>query len=649
MRLPKAGGGGGEPLVEVTPELRVLLSGQVHGVRTFAERWFRQHPDVPAVAKVLLREKALAKSHRPNSVFTARSCPIIGVRDLGELLVEVTPDGLSELEKTVARGRSKTQLHHLSTIESILPYTEEDVVSTRVADRIKETIDLKRPIKVELFTFKDAETNATAKQVFEGFLGLIGCDLLGELYYAPHLTLYRVSCPDWQAFQRLRAFPPVRRLSYFPLYHALAAGAVEHLFPANPGPSAELQPNAEHPVVAVVDSGIPVGHDRLEPWVVHHEWYVGEQFRSYTHGTMVAGVIAHSHLFDSSLPDGLDGCRVMDICVLPNADDDMGPSEDLEEWELLLRLEDALAKYSQEVKVWNLSLGTEQVCDEFCISDVGARLDALADEYQVCFVVASGNYMTPPLRSWPPQPGLNDRITTPADSVRAITVGAIAGSSGDTCVVSRGKPSPFSRRGPGPSFIIKPDLVHVGGNCSAQGDWTNHGVRSWGPDGQVVETAGTSFSAPRVSRLAAGVYGSLVTPPSLNLLKALVVHSASMPGEARRPKADELNYYGFGLPGNLQSCVTCSETAATLIWEADVTPGTEFSIDDFPYPRCLYSNGLWHGEVWMTLAYNPPLNRQAGFEYCRLNLDVSLDSITAASSLGGYLLKRNGKTDMRRA
>ena len=90
--------------------------------------------------------------------------------------------------------------------------------------------------------------------------------------------------------------------------------------------------------------------------------------------------------------------------------------------------DEALQQHANKYKVWNLSLGTDAVCslDEF--SELAEELDNLQEKYQVSFVISAGNYDTPPLLDFPRtgeqlQAG---RITTPADSVLGITVGAVS-------------------------------------------------------------------------------------------------------------------------------------------------------------------------------------------------------------------------------
>jgi serine protease AprX len=110
----------------------------------------------------------------------------------------------------------------------------------------------------------------------------------------------------------------------------------------------------------------------------------------------------------------LGSARIVDVVALGKN----GTTED----KLISTLEQALEAHP-EVKVWNLSLGTEKGVADRAFSDLGVALDRLQDEYRVTFIIAAGNYRNPPFRGWPPDDlGEADRVCAPADSVRAVVV-----------------------------------------------------------------------------------------------------------------------------------------------------------------------------------------------------------------------------------
>lgn len=157
-------------------------------------------------------------------------------------------------------------------------------------------------------------------------------------------------------------------------------------------------------------------------------------------------------------------------------------------------IEEVMEKYSS-TKIWNMSLGIEsKVCDG-SMSDLGIFLDYIQDKYSVQFFVSSGNLNQLPLREWPPQDdmGERDRIISPADSVRAITVGSVALYESKDSIVRSNEPSPFSRRGPGANYIVKPDVVDYGGNISRSLSINGLAMKGLDVNGKIVEGNGTSY------------------------------------------------------------------------------------------------------------------------------------------------------------
>ena len=164
-------------------------------------------------------------------------------------------------------------------------------------------------------------------------------------------------------------------------------------------------------------------------------------------------------------------------------------------------------------------------------SDLGVALDRLQDEYGVTFVVAAENYRVLPFRGWPPEDlGEADRVCAPADSVRALVVGSVAHRDHASSRVKAGEPSPFSRRGPGPLYLPKPELSHLGGNCNSLGESSQIGILSLDGQGNVAEDVGTSYATPLVSTLVANVNHRLLGDESRLLGRALLVHRRRFAG-----------------------------------------------------------------------------------------------------------------------
>ncbi|EIV4547317.1 hypothetical protein L8149_003385, partial [Salmonella enterica] len=121
-----------EPIRPVTKELMSRLKNEVRQVSEHFRESFKKWPGVPAVAKVTLHEKALAKSHRPTSLLGDKTCPVIGSCNFGELLVSVTEDGLSRLEKKIQNStKTKSGTLHIAVIDKIEPYICDKIIDNK--------------------------------------------------------------------------------------------------------------------------------------------------------------------------------------------------------------------------------------------------------------------------------------------------------------------------------------------------------------------------------------------------------------------------------------------------------------------------------------------------------------------------------------
>lgn len=630
LQKPDGGGGPRKIFGDVTPAVRRRLIKQVHDVEAAFLPVFEKAQNVPAVARVKLKEEAIAKSHRPTSLL-ALTTPIIGVETFGELLVSVKPAGLRALASRIEHDDTIQRTADISTIESILPYGEPDVLRSTI-DELITAAALDGALKLRLFNHANTALNAIIYAAFLRQLHDLHLPAPDELPYGGNVRIFRVRDIAASGVEPLARFVGTQSLSAFPKYRSLdsASIAVRALTPADlPSP----EPGRDYPTVGIIDSGVDPADSYLAPWIVDRHEYVPDAYRSYDHGSFVAGLIAHPRRLNQGDPRFPEAsARIVDVIAIPGSN--VGVRED----DLLTILEEVIPLHP-DVHVWNLSLASDDQCDDRSFSDLAIKLDELQDRYDVTFVFAAGNYQVAPFRGWPPEDlGEADRICSPADSLRGLTVGSMAHLDRPTSRVRSGEPSPFSRRGPGPVFTPKPEIAHLGGNCDKGGQYLQTGVMSVDGTGRLAENIGTSFAAPLVSTLLANVDAGLAARPSRNLLKALLVHSAMLGMED--VTANELRYRGFGVPSDPVNVLTCTPWSATLVFEPELIEGVEFVRTPFPIPPSLRTNsGKVRGDVVMTLVYDPPLNGSFGAEYCRTNLEASL---------GTYDIGKDGKRHHRR-
>jgi len=569
----------------------------------------------PVVARVTLRRDALAKSHRPEILFNDNTCPIIGTEYFGELLVSVRKLGLNALRKELRRTTKKHQAA-LSTLESVLPYS-----ATADADTLKG--DGPITLKVRLFNHRDAQENAKLERSFVSLIKAMDIPRSKPLSYATGLRLYRLNVdgnrPD--AIVALAHFAGIQQVCEMPTYEVdtqaiyVAAATSEMLPPPDP--------EVTYPIVGLLDSGTDRHNPDLEAWIVgRDEEDVPLADQNNVHGSFVAGLLVNARGLNHNDPRfPPHRCKVFDAVIHSKA----GHSEEA----LIDSIRRVIGKH-HEIKVWNLSIsGVKNTCVDYRFSDFAMAIDEIQDEFDVTIVTCTGNTKHPHLRRWPSPTGSmgeNDRMFPAADSVRAISVGAIAHLDRHDSLAKAEEPSPFSRRGPGPSFLPKPDVSHYGGNCSATNTCHQLGILSVDNTQMIIEKAGTSFSTPLVSVTLASLRQAVTSPVSRNLAKALMIQSAVLGGPAL--DTEHLHYRGFGIPGKLDHLFNCQSWQATLIFEPEFDPIRRiFEMPSFPIPNCFRRvDGTVEGEFIMTLVYDPPLDTNGAAEYCRINVDAKLGS-----------------------
>ena len=601
---PDGGGGPKKIFGEVTSELRDALVLQVNSINEYFSQSFTENPDLPAVACLKIKPDAIAKSHRPISLFSAQTCPIIGAEGLGELLISVTPQGLSNLNTKIASGKTKQIVANISTLVSLSPFLPD--ISN----------DVFGSIKVKLFRHQKLALDSEVDTSFQELLTKYEVEGVNEINYGGGLKIYRIPPSSIELVDALKTYVGTQSLGQFPMYQPVRSSAIKIRAIADqdfPAPDLSI----DYPTIGIIDSGTNEIDKFLSPWRVAREVYVPQSEQDTSHGSFVAGLTIHSRKMnhgDVQFPEC--SSKFVDVVALSKT----GTSED----KLLTILEDVIPKYP-DVNVWNLSLGTTRSVVDSSFSDLAVALDRLQEQYKITFVIAAGNYQTAPFRDWPPTTmlGESDRICAPADSLRSIVVGSITHRDHASSRVIAGSPSPFTRRGPGPLYLPKPDLSHLGGNCDATGVCTQIGVLSIDGNGNLVEDLGTSFAAPLVTTMHANLTDRVAEQTSSLMARALLVHSAAK--SSGRIDPELLRYNGFGVPQNIDTLLACESWECTMTFEIEIPTSVAYEKSVFPMPKSLFiSNEVLKANILMTLVYDPEMDGSFGSEYCRSNIEVSL-------------------------
>jgi len=632
------GGGKTRFFGEVTPELQSQTIEKFNEMLTFYKDVFEENEKLPAVGKITVKNEAIAKSYKPNDL--CRNCPIIGSEDLNEVYIKVTQKGIGDTINLIKNLPSEKVKANLTAIADIQPIMPQDKISNAIVQMCNSNKleDIRGKIKIKLFNFDDDFDDAIIKNYINKKLIEIGLqNKVHEIVYGEHIEFLKVKVSSYEDIQRISQINGVKFIDFFQEYSLPIENNISSDFKSLIDEEYEMSDT----IIGIIDGGISRNNKYLDKFIYERKEYIPEIYQNPIHATFIASTIQYGNLLNGIIGENKKKFRFLDIVAIPNSDKKFGETDTISEDDLMEIIEDVMNEYSHRIKIWNISLGIESFICDGVMSDLGIFCDYIQDKYKVQFVISSGNINKLPLRSWPPQGdmGERDRIISPADSVRAITVGSIALYESDKSIVKKNEPSPFSRRGPGANYIVKPDLVDYGGNLDSNYNIAGLAMKGLDINGDIVEGNGTSYSTPRIVNKLADIYDELIEKDLL-LAKAMLIHSARMnTREILDTDEDNIKYYGFGMPSlECKDVLQCNNSEVTLVFKQRIVQGSHLEMYSFPFPKSLIINGKYFGEIGMTLAYTPNLDLRYGQEYCRANIDVSF---------GIYKMEQDGKIDFK--
>lgn len=398
--------------------------------------------------------------------------------------------------------------------------------------------------------------------------------------------------------------------------------------------------------VGVVDDGIADGHPLLRGVVAsRREFPAGHTWQPMgPHGTMVAGLSAFGD-FEVPLRENqpliasgpIHQARVIE----PNPTGTgtrFAPNATVHQI-----LESAIKTLHDDegVRVFNLSIAERDAYSGPHVGLVTERLDQLIRDLGLVLVVCAGNHAVDALTATMADgsqilagyPGYTlaetARVSEPAPAALALTVGSLARADapqtlagvarvGDQAVAAVNELSPFSRTGPGAFKGVKPDVVDYGGNWVindvGQLEWKNAGVSvislGTSASGRLFAiSTGTSFAAPRVTRLAADAW-SAYPDASANLVRALIGIGCRVPAalHAQFPSdAARLRAVGYGRPVP-ELALGCGANRVVMYYDGSIQSDT-VAIHPIPIPPG-FTRGRSSRRISVALAFDPPVRRQ---------------------------------------
>lgn len=607
------------------------LSNEMTQIAYKFEAYKQEEHELPMVMATTITEKALAKTHRSTVVelLNSDSKPnVIGIesamftetqpitaeesdsvekdsepKETRQLLSIVTTD---ELVANINRALKDTQ-NNAKLISSI-----EDM---RIFEARSSTYNPQNKIyRIRLIDYQDCHRNQLAQTLFKNKCVANGIIIDRETRYSSDMRIYRVSLDSAADLEAVRSFEGV-----FSIEEAIPIRVDVDAFDDSSIPLAK-QPKAgtSYPIVGVLDSGIKK-NTYLSPWLSEKsEAYYGEELQDKSHGSMVASVLEYSDELNGTNYTATGGVMMLEAVIIPDLNKEKVYPEDI-----IDNVRDAIERH-KDIKVWTMSIGTNEESALNFFSEYGMALDNIADENNVLIIKSVGNSNAFARNAEP------ERVAKMGDSVRAIVVGSIAGEKSSFDFADIDTPSPFTRCGPGPAYIIKPDLVAYGGNAGvdANGKMTTTGVKVFDGDGRPTRAPGTSFSTPWIARIAAELNFLLDGDFDPLLIKALMVHNSCYPAGERMKMDDKKKFMGFGMPLGTRDILYNSENEITLILRDKLQKGTFIDVLDFPFSESMIgTDGMYHGQIILTMVGAPILKSSEGPEYCQSDIKVAFGTM----------------------
>lgn len=618
--LPKAsddkkkmgGGGPRKCFSEVDNEYRINITTQVESLIDIQQTEFPS-----AIAKIIMKKGAEAKSHKPNNFVKKLGLSVIGTNKLNEVIIGFSKTDLANKKVKILHDISKDFVANLSAIESLELYNEGDKFAQFNKDDLITYLNTnkKGEIKITLFNFGLDHV----KQYLNYLKSLNIRNEYRVVNYSETLSAIIINNNndlDVSKIDEITKHFLVKSVSVLPVYETITSGLGtldKHNLKLG-----DISPltNTEYPVVGIIDSGISDDNKYLKDWIYDREVFVPLDLQDNSHGTAVASTIQYGNELNNIISSNTQRFKFLDVVAI---------GDRISEDDLMDIIYKVVSKHHSIVKIWNMSINSiNGICSDYSLSDFAMFIDDVQTEFEVQFVISAGNYNTP--RQWPPVKDHNnsDRVTSPAESVIGLAVGSVSQKESPKSIVNINEPSPFTRKGPGAIYIQKPELVDYGGNYDTSGSHINLGVKVMDTRGNTIEMIGTSFSAPRVTKKLTEIYYSIANK-SLVMAKTLLLHSTKMSGVSYNGDLEVFKYIGFGMPNqDTSQILSCTPHKMTMAFEYTLENGRILELLDFPFPDSLIRDGKCYADINMTLGYIPPLDAQFGQEYCRSNIGVTL-------------------------
>ncbi len=328
-------------------------------------------------------------------------------------------------------------------------------------------------------------------------------------------------------------------------------------------------------------------------WVEYHDMVddaLPKTQNDYRHGTSVTSIIVDGPKLNPWLDDGCGRFKVRHFGVATGAY--------FSSFTIIKQIKRIIAE-NTDIRVWNISLGSNQEVNDNFISAEAAILDKIQYENDVIFVVAGTNK---------PNPNVI-KIGSPADSINSMVVNAVTKS---------GLSTKYSRKGLALSFFAKPDVSYYGGSEEEY-------IQVCEPLG-AAKVAGTSYAAPWIARKLS----YLIDVLGLNreVAKAMIIDAARGWNEA--PTPEEVALYGHGIvPIRIEDIIQTKDDEIRFV-VTDISEKWNTYNYHFPVPM---KDNCYPYYARATMCYFPICDRSQGVDYTNTELNLHFGRIKDNGSL----------------
>lgn len=340
------------------------------------------------------------------------------------------------------------------------------------------------------------------------------------------------------------------------------------------------------PVIGVIDTLFDTSVYFSE-WVEYHEMIDGNIPKTaddFRHGTAVSSIIVDGFRLNPWLNDGCGHFRVRHFGVATGTQ--------FSSFTIIRQIKEIVAQ-NKDIKVWNISLGSNQEINDNFISAEAAILDQIQYENDVIFVVAGTNKPNEMI----------DKIGSPADSINSMVVNS---------VTKNGLSTKYSRKGLALSFFAKPDVSYYGGSEEQY-------IKVCEPLGEA-NVAGTSFAAPWIARKLSYLIDILGI--NREVAKAMIIDSARDWNE--KPTPEEVALYGHGIvPIKIEDIIQTKDDEIKFL-VSDVSEKWNTYNYFFPVPLV---DDKYPYIARATMCYFPMCERTQGVDYTNTELNLHFGRI----------------------